>query len=381
MSGTALARKAPAKQHPNTGSRACSAWTQATTGGMAQFRSIFPGDMAVALTSVASSSDTVPFAVTLSLLPETSVAALQDNGTGIAVYADSLWFQGDLPEWSAWPAADQYAALRPTAGDGAFFDAITVQLAQCSNVRATAYGDNCTATAPPPAAAQAAPLPPAAAAAAARRLAQFGEESCEVFLREVRVPTTLALELLPPRGCVTVGGARCAGNWTLRAFPAGCGTEYAAVTAAVPEATWIADLRSGDPPAWCANWTAVLAAADAPLPPPALLSVRSQYDPYAEAAAITGCTYNFGPTTVEYAAFAANLITFGIAIVTITGCCLVAVIARAASLAAAHGEGAPLAGGGGGAGGWGWGGAQGGGSSGGYGSTGWYGGGQGAMYT
>ncbi len=74
---------------------------------------------------------------------------------------------------------------------------------------------------------------------------------------------------------------------------------------------------------------------------------------------------------MQYAAFAANLITFGVAIITLTGCCLVALVARAASQAAARGEGAPFAGAGGGYGGAGPPGAAGGwGAS--YGSTGWY---------
>jgi hypothetical protein len=130
----------------------------------------------------------------------------------------------------------------------------------------------------------------AASVSSARRLTQFGmgPTSCEVFLRAVRVPSAIELELVPPRGCVTVGGARCAGNWTVRAFPVGCGTTFASVSTPVAESVWIDDLRSGNPPAWCANWTSIIA----PLPPPATLAVRSQYDPYAEAADITGCTFN-----------------------------------------------------------------------------------------
>ena len=338
---------------------------------MAQLETLFPGDMSVVVASLPTGGpDPVVYSTTLSLAPQSSVAPLADNGTSISSYATSLWFEGPLPAWGTWPSSDQYATLRPTGADGAFFDAITLQLVQCSNTRAEAYGANCSSSGPGAGLAAPAAAPGAQAGNAGgaqnsrRRLAQFGDISCVQYLREVRVPSVLALELMPPHGCVTVGGARYAGNWTVRAFPQGCGTTFATAQAQVTEETWLSDLRSGSPPGWCANWSVVLPR-DA-LPPPATLSVRSQYDPYAQAAAITGCSFNFGPTTVQFAAFAFNLIAFGISIVTISGCCLVALVARAAAQAAARGESAAFAEGAGGAGGYG-----------GYGSTGWYGGGGG----
>jgi len=351
---------------------------------MAQLDSLYPQDMSVLMASLPTNGpDPVAYSSVVSLAPQTTVTPLADNGTSISSYATTLWFEGPLPAWSAWPSADQYATLRPVGADGAFFDAITLQMVQCSNSRAEAYGSNCTTSGPgagtaagPSAAPAAQGAAPAAAApaggqqggggaAAQRRLAQFGQVSCVQFLREVRVPSALALELIPPRGCVTAGGARCGGNWTVRAFPQGCGTSFVTVQAEVSEQTWVADLRSGSPPAWCANWSTTLP--KRLLPPPTLLSVRSQYDPYSQAAAITGCSFNFGPTTTQYAAFALNLIFFGISVVTITGCCLVALVARAASEAAARGEGASFA-------------RDTGGGYGGYGSTGWYGAGGRSFY-
>jgi hypothetical protein len=340
-----------------------SAWTQATTGGMAQLSTLFPGDMSVEVTSTPpSASEPVAYAATVSLAPQTSVAPLADNGTNIDSYAASLWYQGALPAWGTWPSADDYAVFRPVSADGAFFDSLSLQLVQCTNSRTEAYGDNCTTSGPGAGLAAPQPAPAAPAGAAAqRRLAQFGQISCVQFLREVRVPQLLGLELVPPRGCVAVGGARCAGNWTLRASPQGCGTNFITAQAQVSEATWLDDLRSGSPPAWCTNWSVVLPRAL--VPPPAILAVRSQYDPVVQAAIITGCSGNFGPTTFQYAAFAMNLIVFGVSVVTIAGCCLAALVARAASFAAVQGERTSLNGGGGGADGFGA-----------YGSTGWYGG-------
>lgn len=343
---------------------------------MAQLSTLFPGDLSVEVTSTPpSASEPVAYSATVALAPQTSVAPLADNGTNIDSYATSLWYQGALPAWGTWPSADDYAVFRPVGADGAFFDSLSLQLVQCTNSRTEAYGDNCTTSGPGAglAAPQAAPAAPAATGAAAtqhrRSLAQFGQVSCVQFLREVRVPQQLGLELVPPRGCVAAGGARCAGNWTLRASPQGCGTTFVTASAQVSEAIWLDDLRSGTQPAWCTNWSVVLPRAL--VPPPAILAVRSQYDPAVQAAIITGCSFNFGPTTFQYAAFAMNLIVFGVSVVTIAGCCLAALVARAASFAAAQGERTSLNGGGGG------GGTDG---LGAYGSTGWYGGGGRSFY-
>ena len=375
-----------------------SAWTAAGTGGMAQLGGVFPsGSVSLAWSNTGSGRlDPVTVSTVTVALAQQSVAPLNDSSPSLEVYSSSLWYEGTGPAWQAWPSSDWYAAVQPTnyAVTVPGIDPVALQLVQCSNVRATAYGANCTASTSTDtgaggsggagaAAAEAAAGPPTVSASAARRsLAQFGdgETSCEVFQRVVRTPSALALELVPPRGCEAAGQPRCsAGNWSLRLLAAGCGTEDESTSVEVPEAEWIADLRSGDPPAWCANWTDIFSqggphGAPSALPAPPVVTLRSALDPYVQAAQITGCSYNFGPTTVQYAAFALNLVLLGCAVITCSGCCLAALVARSAAQQGARGEGSGLGGGpfagGGVAGGYGYG------STGGYASS----GGTGASY-
>jgi hypothetical protein len=243
---------------------------------LAQLDALFPGDMSVFMSSLPTGGPTgnaVAYTTTLSLPPQTAVMPLADNGTAISSYSTSLWFEGALPAWggaAGWPSGDEYATFRPVGADGAFFDDITLQLAECSNTRATAYGANCTQAGPGAGLAVPTAAPaPGNGSAAQRRLAQFGAGvQCVQFLRAVRVPSALALELVPPRGCETAGGPSCGGNWTVRAMPQGCGTTFVTAQALVSEATWLADLRSGSPPAWCSNWsTGELPRAAVPPPP------------------------------------------------------------------------------------------------------------------
>lgn len=296
--------------------------------------SVFPGSMDVQLATF-SSSDGAPLSLTLTLAPQSTVTPLADNGTNIDTYASSLWFQGALPPWTSWPSTDPLATLQPTNGVGAFFSAAQLELFECGNVRQPGYGANCSQGAP-------APAPAPANATHGRGLRQF-QPSCELFLREVRVPATIALQIDPPRGCLTAGGPRCAGNWSTKALYQGCGSGFTTAVVPVSESQWIADVRSGPPdrPAWCANWSAVLP--PSAIPPPAVLSVRSEYDPYVQAATITGCAFNFGPSTIQYAAFALNLIAFGVTVVALATCSLAAVVGYAAAQAAARGEAAPFA--------------------------------------
>ena len=101
---------------------------------MAQLDSLYPQDMSVLMASLPTNGpDPVAYSSVVSLAPQTTVTPLADNGTSISSYATTLWFKGPLPAWNVWPSADQYATLRPVSADGAFFDAITLQLVQCSN--------------------------------------------------------------------------------------------------------------------------------------------------------------------------------------------------------------------------------------------------------
>lgn len=347
---------------------------------MAQLGDVFPsGSVTLQWTNTGSDRlDPVAVSTVTVALAQQSVTPLNDSSPSLEVYTSSLWYEGTGPAWQTWPSSDWYTAVRPTnyAVTVPGIDAAALQLVQCTNERTTAYGSNCTASSTDTgaggsgaAAAEAAAGPPTVSASAARRsLAQFGdgEASCEVFLRVVRAPSALALELVPPRGCEAAGDPRCSsGNWSLRLLAPGCGTEDESSSVEVPEAVWIDDLRSGDPPAWCANWTSVFAqggphGADM-LPPPPAVTLRSALDPYVQAAQITGCSYNFGPTTAQYAAFALNLVVLGCAVITCSGCCLAALVARSAAQQGARGEGAGFGGG-----------PFGGGPGGGYGTTGGY---------
>ena len=297
---------------------------------MAQLASTFPsGSLLLQLSSTGSAGvDPTPVSLTAELTEQTGVSPLSDNGTNIDTYTSSLWYEGPAPAWLSWPSSDGYASVRPLGAVGASFDAADLQLVQCSNERSAGYGANCSDAAPIGA--------PPPAAGSARRLNQqlFGPPSCQLFFRAVRTPAAVALQLSPPKGCVTAGGARCRGrNWTTHVLPEGCGTSYVTTATQVSESTWIQDLRSGSP--WCSTWSQVVD----PLPSPPMVSARSEYDPYVQAALLTGCAYNFGPTTLQYAAFALNLIAFGAAVVTITGCCLAALVARTAARQAGEGEG------------------------------------------
>jgi len=310
---------------------------------MAQLQSVFPnGNVAVVWSNFGSSRlDPVVVSTTTTLAAQTSVTALNDSSPALETYTTSLWYEGSAPQWAAWPSSDWFAQAQITnAARIPGVDATQLQLVQCSNERAAAYGSNCTTTSSTETAASAPPSAANTSAAAAdkrRSLAQWGgENSCEVFLRVVRTPAELAFELVPPRGCTTAGSSRCdVGNWTLRLQAPGCGTQDESTSVEVAEDVWLEDLRSGDPPAWCANWTTVFSTggvhgADM-LPAPPVVTVRSALDPYVQAAQITGCSYNFGPTTAQYAAFALNLVLLGCAVITCSGCCLAALVARSAA--------------------------------------------------
>ena len=333
-----------------------------------QLQSLWPGASLPLLVSSTGSvrSDPQPLLFNVSLASQDSVTLPADNSSHITPYAAALWFEAPL-RWAAWGSLDRLASLQPVGAQGGVtFAAVQIEMVACANERVTGYGGNCTLAPPPPS--QGPSAAPAAVAVAGggghlsgtvstgRRLAQSLRSSeraddaeCELFLRVVRTPSAVALEVTPPRRCrgpVTANSRCSAKPWATRLMPEGCGTQTVLSTTAVPEAVWMADIRSQDAsgaPTWCQAWTEAIQ----PPPPPPMLSLRSSLDPYSEAGQITGCSENFGPTSMQFAGFATQLLFFGFVIVGVCGCCLFLLVSRSANMAGGAGERAGLGGGGG----------------------------------
>jgi len=302
--------------------RDVSAWSS-TNGGLAQFQSVFPAaSLALELTG-----SRTPASLSVLLAAQSNTSSMDSSAAGaVDPIPSELWFAGALlPSWTAWPAEDSLMLMAPSNGVAATFRPAELQLVQCFNERGNGVDANCT---------------------------QTGEASCELFYRVVRVPSSVGVELRPPRGCTGANGgdtAACASPWATKLLPLGCGSALATAAVPVPEQTWIDDLRSTDGqggPAWCANWTGAIGTA---LPAVPSVSVRSALDPEVEGALLTGCTYTFGPTSGQLAGLAANLILFGTAVVAVSSCCLFALISRVSQQAARDGTGEASAFGGGGA--------------------------------